>query len=76
MAAESLFIKIADCAKIMDCSYTTAWKCAREINTRLRSEGKFTISGKVNRQAFYRAIMYTPPNDDDTDSQKTPENQG
>ena len=55
---ESLFIRIPEMMVLMDCSRSTAQRCAASINARLKAEGKFTIAGRCNRQAFYEAVGY------------------
>ena len=55
---ESLFIRIPEMMELMDCSRSTAQRCAASINARLKAEGKFTIAGRCNRKAFYEAVGY------------------
>ena len=56
---ESLFIRIPEMMELMDCSRSTAQRCAASINARLKAAGKFVIAGRCNRQAFYEAVDYT-----------------
>ena len=55
---ESLFIRIPEMMELMDCSRSTAQRCAASINARLKAAGKFVIAGRCNRQAFYEAVGY------------------
>ncbi len=54
--AESVFIRIPEAMEIMGCSRSTAQRCFTEVNKKLREQGCFTIAGRCNRRAFYRAI--------------------
>lgn len=54
--AESVFIRIPEAMEIMGCSRSTAQRCFTEVNKKLREQGCFTIAGRCNRHAFYRAI--------------------
>lgn len=54
--AESVFIRIPEAMKIMECSRSTAQRCFAAINDRLRKKGLFVIAGRCNRRAFYEAI--------------------
>lgn len=53
---ESLFIRIPEAMELMDCSRSTAQRCFKAINDKLKEKGLFTIAGRCNRRAFYEAI--------------------
>ena len=53
---EPLFLTVAEVQQILGVSKSSAQKCIRFINDRLKAEGKFTLTGKVNRYAFAEMV--------------------
>lgn len=49
---EKYFYSVSDVKKVMGCSDATAYRIIRQLNNELKTKGKLTMQGKVNRKYF------------------------
>ena len=56
---QTVFIKAAEIAELMEVSRTYAYGIIRQLNGELEAKGFITIDGRTNRKYFYERIYYT-----------------
>ena len=56
---QTVFIKAAEIAELMEVSRTYAYGIIRQLNGELEAKGILTIDGRTNRKYFYERIYYT-----------------
>ena len=50
---EKMFLRAEEVAEVLDVSMQYAYKLMRELNTKLKKNGYFTIAGRIDRKYFY-----------------------
>lgn len=55
----SLFIKAPEIMEMMGCSRSTASRVIKATNDRLKKQGRFVVSGMVNRAALMETLGYS-----------------
>ena len=53
---EKRFLRAEDVAKELDISTAYAYKVIRQLNDELKEKGYLTISGRVNRDYFFKRM--------------------
>ena len=53
---EKRFLRAEDVAKELDISTAYAYKVIRQLNDELKEKGFLTISGRVNRDYFFKRM--------------------
>ncbi|MBR6395844.1 MAG: LysR family transcriptional regulator [Lachnospiraceae bacterium] len=53
---EKRFLRAEDVAKELDISTAYAYKVIRQLNDELKEKGFLTISGRVNREYFFKRM--------------------
>jgi len=44
------FLRVADTAKLLQCSESHAYKVMRELNEELKKKGKVVVAGRISRR--------------------------
>ncbi len=53
---ESVFIRIKEVARLLDCSYASASRCVAAVNRKQKAAGMFVLSGRCNRRMLFEYI--------------------
>lgn len=53
---ESLFIRAPEIMELLGVSRSTASRCIKQVNERMKGKGCFVVAGACNRRAFFEII--------------------
>lgn len=56
MITDNYYLDAHDVAKITKMSYSTGTRIIRELNGKLKKQGKLTLRGRIPRKFFYREV--------------------